>query len=130
MSVSLESRIPLLDRDLVEFASSLPIEYKCYNGVSKKVLKDVLYRRVPREMKDRKKQGFSVSVGKWMRSGELRGWMESCLNPNRIIREGLLDHSVIDWLKTDFIRTGRNSEKSGIFACLRSGWIKYGKVRA
>lgn len=123
MAVSLESRIPLLDRDVVEFALSLPLDYKFHDGVSKRVLKDVLYRYVPQEMMDRKKQGFSVPVGKWMRSGELRDWMESCLNRNRIIKEGLLDHTVIDWLKTEFIRSGRNAEKIW-YLCMFEEWME------
>ena len=53
MAVSLETRVPMLDKDVVEFAWSLPIDYLRDDKVGKKVLRDVLYRYVPREMMER-----------------------------------------------------------------------------
>lgn len=78
MACSLETRAPLLDPRIVEFALSLPIAYKLRGGTGKSVLRDVLYRRVPRSLVDRPKMGFSIPLNGWLRR-ELRPWVESLL---------------------------------------------------
>jgi len=67
MAYSLEARVPLLDHRLVEFAYSLPTELKLKNG-PKSILKDVLYKHVPRELIERPKRGFSVPLKHWFRN--------------------------------------------------------------
>ncbi|MBP3277782.1 MAG: asparagine synthase (glutamine-hydrolyzing), partial [Butyrivibrio sp.] len=76
MAVSLETRVPMLDKDVVEFAWSLPIDYLRDDKVGKKVLRDVLYRYVPRDMMERPKKGFSIPISKWLLESELRDWAE------------------------------------------------------
>ena len=66
MKYSLEARVPLLDHRVVEFAYSLPTELKLQNG-AKSILKDVLYKYVPRELIDRPKMGFAVPLKEWFR---------------------------------------------------------------
>ena len=81
MAVSLENRIPLLDKRIVEFAWSLPIEYKYRNGVSKKLMRNVLYKYVPRELIDRPKQGFAFPALRWItETEELRQWTDELFN--------------------------------------------------
>ncbi len=87
MGVSLETRVPFLDHRLVEFAWRLPLAYKLRQGQSKWVLREVLYRYLPRELMDRPKQGFSLPLGDWLR-GPLRAWAESLLDESRLRREG------------------------------------------
>ena len=75
MRYSLEVRVPLLDHRLVEFAYSLPTEVKLKNG-AKSILKDILYREIPRELIDRPKMGFAVPLKEWFR-GELKDMLQS-----------------------------------------------------
>ncbi len=104
MAVSLESRIPMLDPDIVEFAWSLPTELLLdpKTGTGKQVLRNVLYRYVPRELVDRPKKGFSIPVGKWLRDTELRQWAEDMLSPEKIKREGYLNPEVVSKVWKDF----------------------------
>lgn len=87
MGVSLETRVPMLDHRVVEFAWSLPIDYKLRAGTSKWPLREVLYRHVPRELVERPKMGFGIPVHDWLR-GSLRPWAEELLAPNRLRQEG------------------------------------------
>jgi asparagine synthase (glutamine-hydrolysing) len=87
MSMGLETRVPLLDHQVVEFAWSLPLSLKSKPGQSKWVLKELLARYLPREMIDRPKKGFGVPLDTWLR-GPLKAWADTLLNEARLEREG------------------------------------------
>ena len=100
MSVSLETRIPFLDLDVIEFSASLPIEFKIRNGVSKWALREVLYRHVPKELIERPKMGFGVPLAEWLR-GPLKDWAESLLDEKRLHQEGFFNVEFVrdKWLE-------------------------------
>lgn len=94
MGASLETRIPLLDHRVVEFIWSLPQRFCWKNGSSKWILRQVLYRYVPRDLVDRPKQGFSVSIGDWLR-GPLFSWANACLACDQIKNQGMIEPGVV-----------------------------------
>lgn len=88
MATSLEVRVPLLDHRIVEFSWRLPPEMKIEDGVTKRVLRRLLERRVPRRLWDRPKVGFTVPLAAWLR-GPLEEWARDLLAPDRLRRGGV-----------------------------------------
>jgi asparagine synthase (glutamine-hydrolysing) len=87
MAVSLETRCPLLDYRVFEFAWKLPLRFKRRNGTGKWILKQLAYRHVPQDLLERPKTGFGVPIAAWLR-GPLRKWADDLLDPARLRREG------------------------------------------
>lgn len=94
MAVSMETRAPFLDRQVVEFAWSLPMDMKIRNDNGKWLLRQLLDRHVPRGLMERPKMGFGIPLDAWLR-GPLREWAEALLNPDRLRREGFLSPAPI-----------------------------------
>jgi asparagine synthase (glutamine-hydrolysing) len=107
MGVSLETRVPLLDHRVVEFAWRLPIGMKVRAGMGKRLLRRVLYRYVPRELIERHKMGFGIPLDSWLR-GPLRDWAETLLDEKRLQREGFFDPAPIRKRWLDHLSGRRN----------------------
>ncbi len=94
MRTSLETRVPFLDHNIVEFAWRLPISYKVKEGQSKWPLHQILKDFLPESLTKREKMGFSVPVHEWIR-GPLREWCEELLNKDRLKSEGFFDEEIV-----------------------------------
>ena len=97
MAVSLENRVPMLDKDVIEFAWQIPSEYKFSGGISKKVLRNILYKYVPQDMMERPKQGFCIPLEKWLGEGKTREWARELINNNHLVRDGFLDRKIVHY---------------------------------
>lgn len=107
MWTSLESRVPFLDHRIVEFAWRLPMAMKHRQGQGKWLLRQVLYRYVPRDLVERPKMGFGVPIGDWLR-GPLKNWAEALLDERRLRDEGLLNAAMIRQTWAEHLSGKRN----------------------
>lgn len=97
MNASLETRAPYLDKRTLEAAWSLPLEARIQNGSGKRVLKDILYRHVPRALLERPKQGFAVPIDRWLR-GPLNSWADGLLTRDFVEDCGVLVSEEVETL--------------------------------
>ena len=90
MGVSLETRVPFLDHEVVEFALRLPLKYKLRDNQTKWLARKVLYKYVPKDLIERPKSGFAIPIGIWLKSS-LKEWAEDLLDEKTMINQGLLN---------------------------------------
>lgn len=123
MAVSLESRVPFLDHHVAEFAWRLPFNLKIRDGDTKWILRQLLYRHVPRDLIERPKMGFGVPIGEWMR-GPLRPWAEALLDEGRLRSEGYFDPKPIRRL-WDMHLKGKLNEQYRLWSILMfQSWLE------
>ncbi len=113
MSVSLEVRVPLLDYRIVEFALSLPHNYRYYKGEGKRVMRELLYQYVPQKLVDRPKKGFCVPVGRWIRE-DYKNFAQDYFDEDYIRRQGLFDCKEISRIVHNF-RLGNDEQSTREF---------------
>jgi asparagine synthase (glutamine-hydrolysing) len=124
MAVSLETRVPLLDHRVVEFAWRIPLEYKVRAGRGKHLLRAVLERYVPRPLFERPKMGFGVPIDHWLR-GPLREWADHLLDPARLRSQGYFAVEPITRAWTEH-REGRASHQYALWTILMfQAWLEH-----
>ncbi|MBP7347166.1 MAG: asparagine synthase (glutamine-hydrolyzing) [Butyrivibrio sp.] len=106
MAVSLETRIPLLDKDVIAYAWTLPIQYLRDERNGKKVLRNVLYRHVPRELVDRPKKGFSIPIKRWLLEPQMREWAENLMDTAQMKADGYLDPQTVRAIWDEYTKKG------------------------
>ena len=107
MAVGLEARVPLLDHRVVEFAWRLPHAARIRGNTGKWLLRQVLYRHVPKHLIERPKMGFDIPFGDWLR-GPLRDWAETFLNERRLREAGLVDAARVRQIWQEHLDGRRN----------------------
>ncbi len=100
MAVSLETRVPYLDPELVELAFRMPAEYKVNKGRTKVLLKSLAAQRVPAECVYRPKEGFSIPIKNWLKT-QFRPVLEDYLQPDRLQQQGLFQVGTVERLKQE-----------------------------
>ena len=107
MSNSLETRVPFLDHKIVELAWRMPLEMKINHSEGKSILRNILYKHVPKKLIERPKAGFSIPLGDWLK-GPLKEWAEVLLESSRIEKEGYLNSSYVNQLWVEHLAGKRD----------------------
>jgi asparagine synthase (glutamine-hydrolysing) len=115
MQYSLETRVPLLDYRVVEFALNLDPTLKYHNGVTKYLLKKILYQYLPNKLFDRPKRGFAVPLGSWMK-GPLKPWVLDSLSRQSILKRNLVSPESVQLLLNRFYSGGSDYLYNRIWA--------------
>lgn len=109
MFSSLENRAPLLDHRIIEYAISLPLEYKVNKNEGKLILKKILNNYLPNNILENKKMGFHIPIKEWLRN-DVKEWAGDLLSESIIKKHGLLDHKVVNKLWKDHINQKSNNQ--------------------
>ena len=112
MKYSLESRCPILDTDVMELSFQIPHEYKYSQGVKKKILKDIAYDYIPKELLDRPKVGFGVPIDKWLR-GALREELLSYCDTTFLKEQGIFKPEKTKAFVQNYLQTGDKGRGTG-----------------
>lgn len=123
MGVSLETRVPFLDHHIFEFASKIPLAMKLKHGVGKSILRDVLFRYVPKELIERPKMGFGIPMSDWLK-GPLKEWAEELLDENRLRSQGFFYPEVVRQMWSEHLM-GVHNWQSQLWAVLMfQAWLE------
>ena len=116
MSNSLETRLPMLDHNVVDFSLKIPMNLKLRDNVGKWILRQVLYKYLPKELVNRPKMGFGIPLGKWLR-GSLNEWAEDLLSEKSIKKHNYFNYQIIQesWEKH---KSGKNNLSASLWGIL------------
>jgi asparagine synthase (glutamine-hydrolysing) len=120
MAVSLEARSPFLDRRVLEFAFSLPLDMRIHGRHKKYIVRRLLRDYLPAELIERPKQGFTAPVAHWLRN-ELRDELESCLGKDTVVRRGFFDPNRVSSLVDQHLQ-GTHNHAQLLWALLVLEW--------
>ena len=127
MANSLESRVPMLDRELVELAFQVPDNLKLHNGKTKILLKQIAAQQIPRECVYRQKEGFSIPIKHWLGT-QFRPILEDLLDTAKIKSEGLFNVNTVNNLKREHLSGKANHSHAlwslMVFQAWRKRWLE------
>ena len=123
MGVSLETRVPFLDHHIFEFASKIPLAMKLKNGVGKLILRDILYRYVPKELIERPKMGFGIPMSDWLK-GPLKEWAEELLGESRLRSQGFFYPEVVRQMWSEHLSGARNWQSQLWAVLMFQAWLE------
>ena len=122
MSSSLETRIPFLDKRIIQFAMELPLDTKIKDNKGKVILRNILNNLIPSKLFDRPKQGFGIPLGSWLRN-ELKEWSADMIYSDSIIYREIIDRKKVEKLWLDH-QAGYNNQYSLWNIIIFSSWLK------
>lgn len=112
MRYALECRCPILDKEILEFSFRLPAGFKNNSGISKKILKDITYEYIPKEIMDRPKSGFVIPLDKWLHN-ELKERIYDWTNRHFLRKQGIFDVEETVKFIDGYMKTGDAGKWSG-----------------
>lgn len=112
MKYSLEARCPILDKEVMEYSYRLPHSFKYDKKVKKRILKDIAYDYIPRELLDRPKVGFGVPLDKWLR-GPLKERLLDMANHDFLVRQGIFDADFVCKMLDTYMEHGDAGPATG-----------------
>ncbi len=112
MKYSIEARCPILDVNVMEYSYRLPHAYKYANGVKKRILKDIAYDYIPKELLDRPKVGFSVPLDGWLR-GPLKEQLIDMCNREYLKKQDIFDAEYVNQFVHNYLKTGDKGSGTG-----------------
>ncbi len=131
MKYSLEARCPILDQEVMEYSYRINHRFKYDGNVKKKILKDIAYDYIPKELLDRPKTGFGVPIDKWLR-GPLKEQLLSYATKDHLAKQGLFDPDFTENMIREYVTkgdagpaTGRNYSKLAWSFFVFEQWYEY-----
>ncbi|MCR4788933.1 MAG: asparagine synthase (glutamine-hydrolyzing) [Lachnospiraceae bacterium] len=112
MKYSLETRCPILDKDVMEYSFRIDHGFKYHNGIKKHILKEIAYDYIPKELLDRPKVGFGVPLDKWLR-GPLRERLTAMCDAGYLKDQGIFDPESTSKMVLDYLEKGDGGPATG-----------------
>jgi len=128
MANSLETRVPFLNHHIVEFSAKIPATLQTNGVTGKHVLRDILYKYVPKSLIERPKRGFAFPMSNWLRT-DLRDWADSMLSTDRLKHEGYFHEPMITQKWKEHL-SGKADHSFQLWGVLVfQAWLVHNKVK-
>ena len=108
MFSSIESREPFLDHRIYEFSTKLPFEHKINNNIKKKIIRDLVYDYVPKNLMEQKKVGFGIPITDWFRT-HLKDYFIETFNEDSIKKSQFFNSSNVLKFRDNFLKTNNKN---------------------